>query len=87
MEQAVCASVDPELWHPDKSFTALPAKRICWGFRNPDGPCPVREQCLAYALDNDEQYGVWGGMSERQRKHMKPGPGKGRGLRRNIKRS
>ncbi len=36
------------------------AKRIC-------GMCPIRTACLEYALDNDERFGVWGGLSEKER--------------------
>lgn len=39
------------------------AKRIC---RN----CPVRTECLAYALDYGMEYGVWGGMTERERRSL-----------------
>lgn len=66
MGYAVCASVDPEVWFPQKSGSSIPAKRICNGFKgNP--PCPVREQCLEYAMAHEEKFGVWGGLSERER--------------------
>ena len=51
----------------DKNFpegrTAAMTKRTCMG-------CPVREQCLQFALDNDEE-GLWGGLSERERRELK----------------
>lgn len=34
-------------------------------------PCPIREQCLLFALVNNEQYGVWGGADESQRMYMR----------------
>ena len=39
------------------------ARGICMG-------CPVRAECLAEALDNRIQWGVWGGMTERERRHL-----------------
>lgn len=72
MGQAVCASVDPDLWFPPKSGSSGPAKRICNGFRG-SPPCPVIGECLAYALAHDERFGVWGGKSERERFKLKNG--------------
>jgi WhiB family redox-sensing transcriptional regulator len=66
MVNAVCSSVDPEVWFPPRSGSSVPAKRICNGFKD-NPPCPVRDECLAYALRNDERFGVWGGMSGRER--------------------
>lgn len=40
-----------------------PAKQVC-------SACPVRDECLAYALDNREHFGIWGGTSERERKKL-----------------
>lgn len=41
------------------------AKSVCEG-------CPVREDCLEWALDNDEQHGIWGGMTKRERDRLRP---------------
>lgn len=73
MGKAVCASVDPELWFPPKSGSSAPAKRICNGFRG-SPPCPVVDECLAFALRHDVRFGVWGGMSERERNRLKGRP-------------
>lgn len=59
-EQALCAQVDPELWFPEKGGSVREAKRIC-------GQCPVQPQCLAYALANHEWWGVWGGLTYKER--------------------
>jgi len=63
MEFALCAQVDPEIFFPDKGGRAEPAKRICRA-------CPVRAQCLDYAMGGDD-FGVWGGMTERERRTLK----------------
>ncbi len=39
------------------------AKAVC-------GACPVREECLAEALDNEIEWGVWGGLTERERRAL-----------------
>lgn len=62
-EQALCAEVDTDLFFPDKGAPTADAKRMCRG-------CPVRLDCLTYALDNDERHGVWGGLSERERRRL-----------------
>ncbi len=57
---ARCAEVDPELFFPEPGAPTAPAKRICAG-------CPVRVECLAYALDTREAHGVFGGLSAQER--------------------
>lgn len=42
------------------------AKKYCFG-KNGRTPCPVRRQCLAYAITADEEHGIWGGLSHRER--------------------
>lgn len=67
---AACAGLDPEMFFPrrnDPVGTAR-AKAVC-----NTGPCPVRAQCLAYALSHGETFGVFGGRSERQRRRMRRG--------------
>lgn len=58
---ALCPETDPEAFFPDKGGSTKPAKRTC-------ASCPVRELCLQYAIENNERFGVWGGLSERQRR-------------------
>lgn len=62
-EDAVCAQTDPDAFFPEKGGSTKDAKRICQG-------CPVQAQCLQYALDNDERFGIWGGYSERERRRL-----------------
>ena len=59
MAEAVCASADPEEWFPVKGASAHRAKRIC-------STCPVIDECLQFALDNNET-GIWGGTSHSER--------------------
>ena len=68
MDRALCTQVDPELFYPAPGSTAAPAKRVC-------RQCPVADACLAYALEHDERWGVWGGLSERQREKLRTGYG------------
>lgn len=65
-ERALCAQTDPEAFFPEKGGSTREAKRICLG-------CEVRDQCLEYALANDERFGIWGGLSERERRRLKRG--------------
>lgn len=60
---AACSHVDPELFYPEKGGSAAAAKRICEG-------CPVRAECLVWALERGERFGVWGGLSERERRRL-----------------
>jgi WhiB family transcriptional regulator, redox-sensing transcriptional regulator len=61
---ALCAETDPEAFFPEKGGSTREAKRVCGG-------CAVREECLEYALGNDERFGIWGGLSERERRRIR----------------
>ena len=62
MDDAACTTTDPELFFQEKEgwASAEMAKAIC-------GTCPVRDICLQYALDNDINEGIWGGLTARDR--------------------
>lgn len=62
--QAKCLQADPETFFPEKGGSTREAKRIC-------ALCEVREECLEFALDNEERFGIWGGLSERERRREK----------------
>jgi WhiB family transcriptional regulator, redox-sensing transcriptional regulator len=64
MLEARCLDADPEAFFPEKGGSTREAKRIC-------AACPVREDCLDHALSNDERFGIWGGLSERERRRVK----------------
>ncbi len=61
---ALCSQTDPEAFFPEKGGSTRDAKRIC-------SQCNVKSECLEYALKNDERFGIWGGLSERERRRLK----------------
>ena len=63
-ERALCAQTDPEAFFPEKGGSTREAKRICT-------TCEVRAEFLEYALEHDERFGIWGGLSERERRRLK----------------
>ncbi|GAA1983348.1 WhiB family transcriptional regulator [Amycolatopsis minnesotensis] len=60
-DRGLCAQTDPDAFFPEKGESTREAKRICLS-------CEVRTQCLEYALDRQERFGIWGGASERERR-------------------
>ncbi len=65
-DRALCAQTDPEAFFPEKGGSTREAKKICQC-------CEVCAECLEYALAHDERFGIWGGMSERERRRLKHG--------------
>ncbi len=63
-ERALCAQTDPEAFFPEKGGSTREAKKVCL-------TCEVRDDCLESALMNDERFGIWGGLSERERRKLK----------------
>lgn len=61
---ARCDSADPDLFFPPDGADNRLAKSICTS-------CPVRRQCLDYALETKQKYGIWGGMTEAQRRRIR----------------
>lgn len=62
--EALCAQTDPEGFFPEIGGSARPAKQVC-------AKCPVRQECLDYALKNDERFGVWGGLTGPERRSLR----------------
>ena len=62
--KALCAQTYPEAFFPEKGSSPRDATRVC-------AQCEVREQCLKWAIDHDERFGIWGGMSERERRRYR----------------
>jgi WhiB family redox-sensing transcriptional regulator len=63
MAQGLCAQTDPEAFFPEKGGSTRDAKRTCM-------TCDVRTECLDYALEHQERFGIWGGLSERERRTL-----------------
>ena len=61
---ANCLGVDPDLFFPERGASTKEVKQVCQG-------CVVREDCLEYALANGEKFGIWGGLSERERRRIR----------------
>lgn len=66
---AACLTEDPELFFPAGATGAAleqieQAKTVCRS-------CPVKQQCLQWALDNHQDHGVWGGLSEEERRNLR----------------
>jgi WhiB family transcriptional regulator, redox-sensing transcriptional regulator len=67
VQHAACHGSPPDLWFPARGDTTIQAKAIC-------RQCPVRAECLAYALRWHIGFGIWGGLSERERRLLGPTP-------------
>lgn len=72
MEDGKCRGLDPRTFFPSNSNGEVTAaKRVCKGTGPDDPVCPVMDECLVYAMDFDERFGVWGGTSERERRRLR----------------
>lgn len=60
---ANCLGQDPDLFFPERGASTKEAKAVCQG-------CEVRGDCLEYALANGEKFGIWGGLSKRERQRI-----------------
>lgn len=63
-QDAACRDLDPNLFFPSTDEQAVPAKAVCES-------CPVREECLEYAIVTRQDDGVWGGLDETERKRLR----------------
>ncbi|MGH9149818.1 MAG: WhiB family transcriptional regulator [Acidimicrobiales bacterium] len=71
--RANCLGVDPDLFFPDRGASTREAKAVCRA-------CVVRGDCLEYAIENGEKFGIWGGLSERERRRIRRARNTGRRL-------
>lgn len=64
MDLGACAEVGDDFWFLEKGASNREAKRVC-------ANCEVRAECLEYALETDQGFGIWGGLSEPERRRLK----------------
>ena len=63
-EEANCKGADADIFFPERGASTRKAKSICRA-------CSVQEDCLEFAIENSEKFGIWGGLSERERRRIK----------------
>jgi WhiB family transcriptional regulator, redox-sensing transcriptional regulator len=61
LAEAACREADPDTFFPEKGASANPALKLC-------SSCLVKAECLTYALETDQRFGVWGGTTETDRR-------------------
>lgn len=63
VQYAECAGVNPDLFFPERGGDGHQARAVC-------AVCPVKAACLNHALDNNEKFGIFGGMGPRERRAL-----------------
>lgn len=63
-QQAACKGLDTEIFFPASDDAAGPAKLVC-------ATCPVREECLEWALATRQDDGIWGGLTDNERRRLR----------------
>jgi WhiB family redox-sensing transcriptional regulator len=61
---ANCRGADPDLFFPERGASTRTAKGIC-------RECSVQEDCLEFAIVSSEKFGIWGALSERERRKIR----------------
>ena len=66
MSRGSCLGEDSEVFYPSvgRSDASKAAKKVC-------ARCPVRVRCLDFAMRHNEEFGVWGGLTARQRRSLR----------------
>jgi WhiB family redox-sensing transcriptional regulator len=59
-----CAGADADLFFPERGASTRKAKAIC-------NACQVKAECLEFAIQQSEKFGIWGGLSERERRRIR----------------
>lgn len=62
--EGACRGLDPDLFFPQRGQSLTTARAVC-------AACPVKEECLDFAVEHHEEFGVWGGSSERERRQLR----------------
>jgi WhiB family redox-sensing transcriptional regulator len=63
-QEAACRDFETDIFFPDSDEQAAPALAVC-------ASCPVREQCLDFALTTNQSDGIWGGTTETERRRIR----------------
>ena len=63
INKAACRGASPSTFYPERGLPLVEAKRICRG-------CSVQPQCLDWAIQEREKFGVWGGLSALERRRI-----------------
>ena len=74
-ERSACYGIDPDVFFPISEEEAGPALAFCSACAREQScrdltACTIREECLSWALKNGERYGVWGGLTEQERRRL-----------------
>lgn len=75
-ERAACREMDVSAFYPAQDEARTGSGQWAGPRQRDDDPrpvcagCPVRMQCLDFAIDNRERYGIWGGLNERERRNV-----------------
>lgn len=64
VKRAACRGSDPDEFFPEQGNRALVAKAVC-------SRCPVRAECLEFAMRNYERFGIWGGHTAKERRTLR----------------
>ena len=62
--KAACKDLPKGMFFPESWESNRPAKEVC-------ASCEVRHECLVFAIETNQRHGVWGGLSERERRGVK----------------
>jgi WhiB family transcriptional regulator, redox-sensing transcriptional regulator len=71
---AACRDSDPELFFPASDMSASAGRARVEAAKKVCRRCPVRGTCLSWAFDNGQEAGVWGGMTEEERRRLRRRP-------------
>lgn len=67
LKHAACRGLETALWHPERGDSpdgTEKAKAIC-------ATCPVKKECLDWAVTHYERHGIWGGLNEKERRKLR----------------
>lgn len=64
LQHAACKGLSTDIFFPGRADPDAQAKKIC-------RTCPVRAECLTYAMTHGEMFGIWGGLAERERRKLR----------------